>query len=44
MGSVIFGATTMAQLELAIEAGDITLNDEVMTALDDANRAHPLPY
>ena len=44
MGSVIFGATTMDQLELAIGAGDITLSDEVLTALDEVNRAHPLPY
>jgi aryl-alcohol dehydrogenase-like predicted oxidoreductase len=44
MGSVIFGATTMDQLELAIEAGDITLSNEVLVALDDVNRAHPMPY
>lgn len=44
MGSVIFGATTMDQLELAIAAGDITLSQEVLTALDEVNRAHPLPY
>lgn len=44
MGSVIFGATTMEQLNVAIGAGDLTLSDEVLTALDDVNRAHPLPY
>jgi aryl-alcohol dehydrogenase-like predicted oxidoreductase len=44
MGSVIFGATTMEQLELAIEAGGVTLSDEVLAALDDVNRGHPLPY
>ena len=44
MGSVIFGATQMDQLELAIEAGDITLSQEVLVALDEVNKAHPLPY
>lgn len=44
MGSVIFGATRMEHLELAIEAGKITLSNEVLTALDDVNKAHPLPY
>jgi len=44
MGSVIFGATTMDQLDTAIGAGDVTLSDEVMKALDQVNRAHPLPY
>jgi len=44
MGSVIFGATTMAQLEHIIAMGDLKLSDEVMTALDDVNRAHPMPY
>lgn len=44
MGSVIFGATTMDQLELALGAADLTLSDEVLEALDGINRAHPLPY
>ncbi len=44
MGSVIFGATRMAQLETAIGASQVTLSDEVLEALDDVNRAHPLPY
>ena len=44
MGSVIFGATTMGQLELALGAGEITLSDEVMQALDAVNQAHPMPY
>lgn len=44
MGSVIFGATTMAQLEAALGAAEVTLSDEVLAALDDVNRAHPLPY
>ena len=44
MGSVIFGATTMEQLEVAIGAGDLSLSDEVLKDLDAAHRAHPMPY
>lgn len=44
MGSVIFGATTMDQLELALGAKDVTLSQEVLDELDNVNRAHPLPY
>jgi aryl-alcohol dehydrogenase-like predicted oxidoreductase len=44
MGSVIFGATRMDQLETALGAADVTLSDEVLVALDAVNRAHPLPY
>ncbi|MDF3413122.1 aldo/keto reductase [Sulfitobacter sp. M57] len=44
MGSVIFGATTMAQLETSLGAAEVTLSDEVLTALDAVHKAHPLPY
>tara|TARA_R110002049_G_scaffold140930_7_gene302368 strand:- start:19275 stop:20318 length:1044 start_codon:yes stop_codon:yes gene_type:complete len=44
MGSVIFGATTMAQLETALGAADLTLSDEVMKDIDAAHKAHPMPY
>jgi aryl-alcohol dehydrogenase-like predicted oxidoreductase len=44
MCSVIFGATNMAQLEVAIGAADLTLSDEVMAEITAANRAHPMPY
>ncbi|WP_299624085.1 aldo/keto reductase [uncultured Tateyamaria sp.] len=44
MCSAIFGATTMAQLEIALGAADLSLNDEVMADLDAAHRAHPMPY
>ncbi|KIN63956.1 Oxidoreductase [Sulfitobacter noctilucicola] len=44
MGSVIFGATRMDQLETAIAAADVTLDEDVLTALDEVNRAHPMPY
>ena len=44
MGSVIFGATKMDQLETAIGAADLKLSKEVLTALDKVNEAHPLPF
>ena len=44
MGSVIFGATRMDQLETALGAAEVTLSDAVMTALDEVHRAHPMPY
>ena len=44
MGSVIFGATRMDQLETALGAADVTLSDEVLVALDEVNKAHPMPY
>ncbi|MEM6759368.1 MAG: aldo/keto reductase [Pseudomonadota bacterium] len=44
MCSAIFGATNMAQLELAIGAADITLSDEILAEISAAHRAHPMPY
>ena len=44
MGSAIFGATRMDQLELALGAVELTLSQEVLDALDDVHRAHPMPY
>ncbi|MEP1961985.1 aldo/keto reductase [Tateyamaria sp.] len=44
MTSVIFGATTMAQLDLAIGAADLTLNDAVLDDITTAHRDHPMPY
>ena len=44
MGSVIFGATRMDQLETALGAAAVTLSDEVIAALDEVHRAHPMPY
>jgi aryl-alcohol dehydrogenase-like predicted oxidoreductase len=44
MGSVIFGATTQSQLEHALAAGEITLSDEVLADIDQAHRAHPMPF
>ncbi|MEM8577618.1 MAG: aldo/keto reductase [Pseudomonadota bacterium] len=44
MGSVIFGATTMEQLEVALGASEVTLSDAVLQEIDGAHRAHPMPY
>ena len=44
MGSVIFGSTTLAQLEIALGAQDLILSDEVLQSMDDINRDHPMPY
>lgn len=42
--STIFGASTPEQLDIALSAADLTLSNEVLIAIDNANRAHPLPY
>jgi len=44
MCSAIFGATTMAQLDVALGAADVTLSDEVLADIDAAHRSHPMPY
>ncbi len=44
IASSIFGATTTAQLDLALGAADITLSDAVMDEIATAHRAHPMPY
>ena len=44
MGSVIFGSTSMDQLEVALGAADVTLDEEVLSALDAVHKAHPMPY
>lgn len=44
MTSVIFGATTMSQLDTALAAIDLTLSAEVVADIDEAHRAHPMPY
>lgn len=42
--SAIFGATTAEQLERILAGVDVTLSDELVTAIDAAHRAHPMPY
>ena len=42
--SAILGATTLAQLKHGLQAQDVVLPDELVAAIDEANRAHPMPY
>ncbi|SFB08058.1 Predicted oxidoreductase [Poseidonocella pacifica] len=44
MTSVIFGATSLAQLRLIIDAADLTLPEEVLLDIDIAHRDFPMPY
>lgn len=44
MCSAIFGATTMEQLDLALDSADVTLSDEILHEIDTAHRAHPMPF
>ena len=44
MASAIFGATTMDQLDLALDAADVTLGPEVLEDIDAAHKEHPMPY
>ncbi|MEL7099975.1 MAG: aldo/keto reductase [Pseudomonadota bacterium] len=44
MTSVIFGATTMAQLELALAAATLDLPESVMQELDTVHHNHPMPF
>lgn len=40
----ILGATRLAHLENALKAADLTLPEDVLTAIADAHRSHPMPY
>ncbi|WP_299557619.1 aldo/keto reductase [uncultured Sulfitobacter sp.] len=44
MTSVIFGATSMEQLERSLGAADLVLSNDVVADIDAAHRAHPMPY
>jgi aryl-alcohol dehydrogenase-like predicted oxidoreductase len=44
VASSIFGATHLSQLKHLVTASEIVLSTEVLTALDTAHRAHPLPF
>ncbi len=44
MGSTIFGATTVEQLQSLLDAADTELSGDVLADLDQAHRAHPMPY
>jgi aryl-alcohol dehydrogenase-like predicted oxidoreductase len=44
MCSAIFGATGMDQLDRALGAAEVVLDEEVLADLDAAHRAHPMPF
>jgi aryl-alcohol dehydrogenase-like predicted oxidoreductase len=44
MASVIFGASTMEQLERVLAGTDLALNADVMADIDATHRAHPMPF
>jgi aryl-alcohol dehydrogenase-like predicted oxidoreductase len=44
MGSAIFGATSMEQLDLALGSVDVVLSDAVLKALNAVHKSHPMPY
>ncbi|MFY2824922.1 aldo/keto reductase [Ruegeria sp. MALMAid1280] len=44
MMSAIFGATTITQLEHILADNDLRLSDDVVAEIDQAHRAHPMPY
>ena len=44
VASSIFGASSLAQLNHLLGAVDVTLTDDLLAALDDAHKAHPMPY
>ena len=44
MGSIIFGSTTMEQLDVCLGAIDLELSDEVLSDINAAHRACPMPY
>ena len=44
MGTAIFGASDMSQLERALGSVEVELSDEVLAEINAAHRAHPMPY
>ena len=44
MGSVIFGATTQAQLEHILAGADLVLCDETIAEIDAVHKLHPMPF
>ncbi len=44
MASAIIGATSMAQLEIAVSAKDIILSEDVMEGIAEIHKAHPAPF
>ena len=44
MASVIFGATSIAQLENSLKAAKLDLSEEVMSDILEVYRKYPVPY
>lgn len=44
VASSIFGATNFEQLEHLLGVTEVTLSEELLAALDEAHKAHPMPY
>jgi aryl-alcohol dehydrogenase-like predicted oxidoreductase len=44
VASAIFGATRLAQLEHVLAGVGLVLGDDVLSEIDAAHRAHPMPY
>jgi len=44
MCSAIFGATSLEQLDHALDAGDMELSAEVLEDIDAAHRARPMLF
>ncbi|SPF78077.1 aldo/keto reductase [Pseudoprimorskyibacter insulae] len=44
VASSIFGATTTPQLKRILDGAGMRLSDEVMDALNEVHKAHPMPY
>lgn len=44
MTSVIFGASSLAQLEHILDGDDVVLSDALMEELDMVHKRHPTPY
>ena len=40
----IFGATTVLQLQHILKGVDVTLSKQVIAAIDEVHKAHPMPY
>jgi len=44
MASVIFGATSLPQLENSLQAAELNLTDEIMAQINDTHKSHPMPF
>ncbi|MCI2398048.1 aldo/keto reductase [Aliiroseovarius subalbicans] len=44
MGSTIFGASSLAQLERILAGKDLVLSDEALADINATHKAHPLPF